>query len=541
MKTLAEQKLQECLLKLLNLNQFKFFGYTAYNFDFKIQPVTVNTDSLLLSSIINYNKHTNKFELIFYESFLNLASHKFILFNILHNVLHILNQHNLRIKNRDKHLFEIAADHVINVQLLHAIQKDELTEIAIPQTEIIIDSLVNKNLTVEEVYDYLLDRATQTTESIIQISSENSDQKEDSDKTEINGDTSGDSKNQDSESDNSESDEDEDSESNEDEDENDDEEEFETDSNSESNNQNPKEDDDLEEEKEEKDLNIKEDPSEKENYTNEFSTVELKRYKIKINNYKSCTITNIDNIKEVSTIQEVNQLNEIKSSANLFLNQESISRSLNNGSLLEYLKNITKVEVPWTKLLEKAILVNTNPNPDIRSWINPKKRFRAHNILLPGTGIDKTLETLVICIDTSGSVPNKLLEQFAGIVLNSLSKFKKVWLLKHDIKITQNIILNANDINKEEIIKNMDGRGGTSHKAVYDKIEEQYLKQELQLGLILFLTDFESDIEDIYMYYLWTKVIPVIHIIHHRSRGILKYVPKDLDNNPIFLQDLNNY
>ena len=200
------------------------------------------------------------------------------------------------------------------------------------------------------------------------------------------------------------------------------------------------------------------------------------------------------------------------------------------------IEEITKVEVPWYKLLEKAILVNINPNPDTRTWTNPMKRLRAHGIIIPGTGIDKDLETLVICIDTSASISEQHLKIFAGVCIDSCSKFKKIWILKHDVKIHQNVIINSNEIDKEKIISKMSGRGGTSHLAVYREIEEQFNKKELKMGLILFLTDFDSNIQNIYQDYEWTKSIPVIHIV--TDEHYFKKIPKDLDSSPILIKEI---
>lgn len=475
------EKLRLSILKLLNNNSLRFFGYLLYNIDFEIIETKREDDENYdefedlqynenKNTHLIYNKTNNKFKLQIEKQYLNENKIPIILFTIIHNILHILNKHNIRSRGKDPILYNIAADHVINNELSKSFYKDELPDIKLPYDidKYIINSLRDRDLTTEEVYEWCLKQQNQNkaqnkeqvvSKSIIQNPNDSQDKKEQNDNN--------------------------------------------SDNNQNQNNQDKKET--------------------KETEKSGSRTIGYKTY---------YTEKNLEEIQEFQQ-EAINKLNEMGQSAALLLEQGNSSKGNIGGNLLEYLKKITKVEVPWFKLLERAILVNTAPNPDSRIWTNPMKRLRAHNIILPGPGIDKSLDMVGIIIDTSGSISQKNLQIFAGICINSFTKFKKLWLLKHDTQITTNEIIDMNQVNKEEIISKTIGRGGTSHRLVFNEIEKRYKDKSLKLGLLLFLTDFYSDIEQIWTKYEWTKYIPSIFLLTSSVK-----VPEYIDKNPIYIKDI---
>ena len=168
------------------------------------------------------------------------------------------------------------------------------------------------------------------------------------------------------------------------------------------------------------------------------------------------------------------------------------------------------------------------------------KRYKAHNILLPGYGVKKELDTIGLIFDTSGSISKQNLQIFASILKNTISEFDKIWMLQHDVHVKKNEMINNNDL---DIINNISfiGRGGTSHYYVFQEIEKAYLKQsykyaDLNIGLLIFITDFCSDVQDYWKKFEWTKHIPVIFIL---TKDTYK-VPKEIDENPIYIKDIIN-
>ena len=184
------------------------------------------------------------------------------------------------------------------------------------------------------------------------------------------------------------------------------------------------------------------------------------------------------------------------------------------GYMIEYLENILKVEIPWETLVEKSIKTNIIMKPDDRTWRNLNKFFIPHKINLPGYSLIQETEGvghLIICVDSSGSISSRSLKKFSGIIESSMRYFKIITVLIHDVKVHQKKTFNNDTIGQfYEFVKNEGyrGRGGTSHKYVFDEIQTEYWEKDKDdLSMVICLTDGVSDIEEIYQNskYTWIK------------------------------------
>lgn len=191
------------------------------------------------------------------------------------------------------------------------------------------------------------------------------------------------------------------------------------------------------------------------------------------------------------------------------------------GNLVSYLDDILKVEIPWERLVEKAIKTNTILKPDDRSWKNLNKFYISHKLTLPGYSFIEEQEgtgILIIGVDSSGSISDKNLKQFSDVIQMSMCYFKEVHLLVHDVNITQQKIFNKENIASfYEFIKKEGyrGRGGTSHKYLFEHIEQEYWeKNKDELSMVISLTDNYSDIQYEYKKYNWIKNnLPLVLIV----------------------------
>lgn len=191
-----------------------------------------------------------------------------------------------------------------------------------------------------------------------------------------------------------------------------------------------------------------------------------------------------------------------------------------SGALVEYLNKILKVEIPWETLLEKAIKTNVVMKPDDRSWSSLNKYFIPHNITLPGYYMieDKDgVGTLIIGTDTSGSISTKNLKKFSYVIEKSMRYFKTIKLITHDVEIHQEKEFNRDNISEfyKFIAKEgYKGRGGTSHKHLFDKIKKLWDEDKDDLSMVISLTDSASDIESIYKSYEFIKNnLPLVFIV----------------------------
>ena len=205
------------------------------------------------------------------------------------------------------------------------------------------------------------------------------------------------------------------------------------------------------------------------------------------------------------------------------------------GNLSSYLNELLKVEIPWERILEKAIKTNIIMKPDDRSWRNLNKYYIAHNLTLPGyilTEDPEGIGILIIGADTSQSIDELNLKKFSYVIFNSMRYFKEIHLLIHDIPVRQHKIFTKDNINEfyEFISKEgYKGRGGTSHHHLFQKIEQDFWKERKdELSMVICLTDGYSDIEYEYSKYNWIKNnIPLVFILTKSGKNSL-YLDKTI-------------
>ena len=214
------------------------------------------------------------------------------------------------------------------------------------------------------------------------------------------------------------------------------------------------------------------------------------------------------------------------------------------GNLTEVFSKFYKTEIPWTKLLEDAIHKCLTPLPNSRGWRTLNKYFMPLGYTLPGITYDyeENADSAVVSIDSSGSISSKELNEFACILVESLSHFKSITLLVHDHEIQQIEEFGKYDGEKlKQFISDTGfrGRGGTSHKDVFDKIQELDNNLNEGLSMYLSLTDGYSDIDEIWNNNDWSrkKTIPTWFII--TKNGTVPNVCKNSSEQPKYIR-INN-
>lgn len=196
------------------------------------------------------------------------------------------------------------------------------------------------------------------------------------------------------------------------------------------------------------------------------------------------------------------------------------------GYLVSYLDNILKVEIPWETLVEKAIKTNIIMKPDDRSWRSLNKFFIPHKINLPGCSLIQDTEgtgSLIVGVDSSASITDRPLKKFSGIIERSMEHFKEVHVIVHDVTVHQREIFTKDNIHKfyKFISKEgYKGRGGTSHKYLFDEIQKDFWEKDKDnLSMVISLTDSYSDVEYIFKNYEWIKNnLPLVFIITHDGK-----------------------
>lgn len=223
-----------------------------------------------------------------------------------------------------------------------------------------------------------------------------------------------------------------------------------------------------------------------------------------------------------------NIINEINVKATAIY-QNLKERGLISNDISNLVDKLLQVKIPWNKLLEKAIKNSVSLKNDLRSWKKPNKFFIPHGIYLPGTiesEENDSIGILVISVDTSGSISKNNLSQFSSVIYQSFKYFREIILIIQDVQIHD--IKKYTNEQAEEFINFINtigfkGRGGTSHKYVFNQIEEYYEDNDFkdEFSICICLTDGYSDIEIIEKNYKWIKSdVPLIFVIPSDGKNI---------------------
>jgi len=228
-----------------------------------------------------------------------------------------------------------------------------------------------------------------------------------------------------------------------------------------------------------------------------------------------------------------NLINEIRAEIRAAIdNNLCNNRGTESSKLFEFIDKITTVEIPWDRIVENCINSTMTLSPDNRSWKYINKRMAFYGFLMPSKGFVEKKDNLYIVVDTSGSISTKDLSKFCDIIEKSLNHFENIKIIQHDAKVTHVDELNHSEfIARRNDIFKMYGRGGTSHDDAFKLIEEDYVESS-PIGMILSLTDYESDIEHIWSKFKWKDEIPFKLIINRQN----KKVNPIIDKSPIVIK-----
>lgn len=160
--------------------------------------------------------------------------------------------------------------------------------------------------------------------------------------------------------------------------------------------------------------------------------------------------------------------------------------------------NILEPKIDWKTKILRFI---TNTLPYDFSYSKPNRKALSQGIYLPGV-VKENVE-IVVSIDTSGSIDDKLISAFASEVIGMCKAHNniKITVLVHDSEVHE--VIDVNNVNDFLSKCKMKGGGGTSHKCVIDYIN----KNNPACRLYISITDGYSDIESCYNELNCSKII----------------------------------
>lgn len=170
------------------------------------------------------------------------------------------------------------------------------------------------------------------------------------------------------------------------------------------------------------------------------------------------------------------------------------------GNFKTYFDEIFKIEIPWVEVLESAILYPVQCQRR-RTW--SERNMYIRKVRVPGkVRKEPQANIAVIGIDCSGSITNSDLKTFLGVCISAIEHMQEIVIYVHDTMIQQEFRYISGKVTIDQIAQDIGsiyGRGGTSHKDIFNKIEQ--LNETEKISVIIFLTDLWSDVESIYEQY----------------------------------------
>jgi predicted metal-dependent peptidase len=163
--------------------------------------------------------------------------------------------------------------------------------------------------------------------------------------------------------------------------------------------------------------------------------------------------------------------------------QAAASRGPMPGGLGRSVERVLHPPADWRAVLRE--FVSSQAKNDY-SWARPNRRFIAQGLYLPGLHSEE-LGDVVLAIDTSGSIDERLLGLFASETNAVLNSFDcAVTVLYHDTEVQKIQSWRSSD---GPLVLEPVGGGGTSHTCVFDWL----INSGMDPACIICLTDLDTE------------------------------------------------
>lgn len=197
--------------------------------------------------------------------------------------------------------------------------------------------------------------------------------------------------------------------------------------------------------------------------------------------YEADTPDDVDNAKKGSQSQELSQEEQLFGEfAGSVIEQEAKSAEL-PSSITRFFKISHGSKINWRNELKAAL---ERHHKDDFTLLPPSKKFLHLGIYLPSC-ISRRFK-LVVAVDTSGSIDERLLSEFLGelnFLMNTISNYQ-IELILCDDKIVSHKTFYGGDILEVDI----KGGGATDFRPVFEFVE-----RELEdVNLLLYFSDLEG-------------------------------------------------
>jgi predicted metal-dependent peptidase len=174
--------------------------------------------------------------------------------------------------------------------------------------------------------------------------------------------------------------------------------------------------------------------------------------------------------------------------------EDQIDQALRQGALLagkmkgdmpREIKDLLESKIDWREALRDFITTFCDEK-DLSTWRKPNRRWVDRDVYLPST-VGESVGSLVIAIDTSGSINNEVIGKFLGEVRQICKTVtpESIELLYWDTRVAQHETYDRDSFDALITSTKPRGGGGTSPQCVSNYIRDKKLEPEA----IIMLTD----------------------------------------------------
>ncbi len=233
---------------------------------------------------------------------------------------------------------------------------------------------------------------------------------------------------------------------------------------------------------------------------------------ITINGNTSTSISmnggNADIIQQPRETTAEQEINEVLDSARANLLEKT--RGSDSTGTLSKLGVSYEVPTDWFKLLKNSLftMVRHHTSNYEQTWGKIKNKMR-HVAMMPGKVYYEKELAVIVSIDQSGSMSDDDLEKINYVVTELAKKAVFVEIMLHDTRVAERKkFIGKQFVGIRDFVTNRVACGGTSHKEVFDNIDD-IRKQNPKTKLIyLSFSDNWSDIDQVYPAELFKKITP---------------------------------
>jgi len=176
---------------------------------------------------------------------------------------------------------------------------------------------------------------------------------------------------------------------------------------------------------------------------------------------------------------------EVRKEIEQAVRQGQLLAGKQGGDLSRNLEALTKPRVDWREQL-REFMSEVSTGKDDSTWRRPNRRWIAQDMYMPSS-VSETMGTLVVGIDTSGSISGELVSRFLSEVVGICDNVRPeaLHILDVDTDVAKHRVFSQDELHKVAQIDRLHGGGGTDMRAIFDYVDKHNLKPEA----VVVLTD----------------------------------------------------